>query len=176
MEVFYLTGGLPDATDQVARRVAAHWREQLIGPDTGVLSLAVVAGDLAGPQAYEALYDHRLDWDVRTPDPHELVPPMARDSGPLPRPAADERAEEPITTAEVEAILHIAPGFLAAIVDSGCHYVRTPDGAIEQRSGTERVCRWEQNAFGLVSQIVYDRYGEEDTRMLTTLTSLALPQ
>lgn len=179
-EIFYLTGGLPDEVDQVARRLARHWRAEL-GAGTGVLDLTVTAADLHGPEAYEALFDHRLDWDVRTPDPDGLVPPMARDAGPLPRPdgpeepegpEGPEEPEEPMTNEQVAAVLHISPLFLPAILDSGCRFVRTADGAIEQRSGGDRVCRWEQDADGLVYQVVYDRYGVEDTRMLTGLTTL----
>ncbi len=157
-EIFYLTDGLPAEVDQVARRIARHWRAEL-GAGTGVLSLTVTAADLHGPEAYEALFDHRLDWDVRTPDPDGLVPPMAREAGPLPRPGAAVGPEEPLTNEQVAAILHISPLFLPAIVDSGCRFVRTPDGAIEQRSGADRVCRWEQDADGLVYQVVYDRGG-----------------
>jgi hypothetical protein len=171
VEVFYLTGDLPDEVDQVARRLAGHWRAEL-GAGTGVLDLAVAAGDLFGPQAYEALYDHRLDWDVRTPDPHDLVPPMARNAGPLPRPAAPGGQEEAMTEEQVAAILHISPLLLPAIVDSGCRFVRTPDGAIEQRSAEGLVCRWEHAPDGAVHQVVYDRDGLEDTRLLTGLTTL----
>lgn len=171
VEVFYLTGALPDEVDQVARRLAGHWRAEL-GGGTGVLSLAVTAGDLYGPQAYEALYEYRLDWDVRTPDPDGLVPAMARDAGPLPRPAAPGGQKEPMANAQVAAILHISPLLLPAIVDSGCRFVRAADGAIEQRSAEGLVCRWELAPDGAVHQVVYDRDGVEDTRMLTGLTTL----
>lgn len=172
VEVFYLAGDLPDEAEQVALRLAGHWRAQL-GAGTGVLSMAVVAGALFGEQAYEALYEHRLDWDVRTPDPDGLVPAMARDAGPLHRPAAPVGQEEPMTNEQVAAILHISPLLLPAILDSGCRFVRAADGAIEQRSAEGLVCRWELASDGAVHQVVYDRDGVEDTRMLTGLSTLS---
>lgn len=171
MEAFYLTGGLPDNADQVARRpgraLARPPRREPRGarPDRH-------GGRLFGPGTYEALYRHRLDWDVRTPDPHALVPPQAQTAGPRPSNAAPAVPGEPMANEEVARVLHISAVFLPAILGTGCRFYRAPNGAIEQRSAEGLVRRWEQTPDGAVHQVVYDRDGVEDTRLLTGLTTL----
>jgi hypothetical protein len=84
----------------------------------------------------------------------------------------DEDQAETMTTEEVASILQISPLLIPAILGTGCAFYRAPDGAIEQRSAEGLVCRWEHAPGGAVHQVVYDRDGVEDTRLLTALTTL----
>lgn len=95
-----------------------------------------------------------------SPEPEPTEPASVPDTG------------EPISDDEVCRILQIMPALLPAIIGSGCRFVRTADGAIEQRGdGDSLVCRWEM-VDGIVHQVVYDRDGNEDARLLPPLTSL----
>lgn len=101
--------------------------------------------------------------------PDHQPPPEAQAAG------SRSAVGEPLGADEVTQILHISPLLLPAILGSNCRFYRAPDGAIEQRGdGDALVCRWEQVEDGAIHQVVYDRDGVEDTRLLTSLTALTI--
>lgn len=91
---------------------------------------------------------------------------------------SDERADRPewgtrLETAEdIAAAVGIPVGEagLWLMMDALARFYSAPDGAVEQRSGMSDsfgalTCRWE-TVDGQRHQVIYDRDGNEDTRLL----------
>jgi hypothetical protein len=83
-----------------------------------------------------------------------------------------ERGQRLATAEEIAAAtgISVSHAQLMQMIDSHARYYLLPDGPAEQRSAMadsfgERVCRWE-TVKGVRNQVVYDRDGNEDTRML----------
>lgn len=80
---------------------------------------------------------------------------------------------ERLVTAEAIAAavgIPVPEAQLWLLMDSLARFYAASDGAVEQRSGMSDsfgaiTCRWE-TVDGLRYQVVYDRDGQEDTRML----------
>src|SRR5262245_9014619 len=84
------------------------------------------------------------------------------------RPEWGERLE---TAEAIAATIGIpAPeAMLWLMLDDLARFYAAPDGALEQRSGMSSfgalTCRWER-VDGVLNQVIYDRDGNEDTRLL----------